>query len=320
MLFAAVLGGAAGALTLRAGASLLRASALPSSRVTMSTVSTALEIEQFGCLTDNYGFLLHDSTTGETAAIDTPEVGPIVEACERRGWTLTHILNTHHHHDHAGGNAELKRRFGCTILGPAAETAKIPTIDTPVQGGDRFTFGAHQIDVLDVGGHTLGHVAYHAADAGVAFVGDSLFALGCGRLFEGTPAQAWASLQRLAALPPDTKVYCAHEYTEANLRFALTVDPGNPALQSRAIEIAELRAAGEPTCALCSGPIFIFPVEPLTRTPIPRDRVPTSIGLELATNPFLRPQSETMRRHLAVPEEESDEATFARIRKMKDNA
>ena len=249
MLFAAVLGGAAGVLTIRAGTSLLRASSTPSSRVAMSTVSTALEVEQFGCLSDNYGFLLHDATTGSTAAIDTPEVGPIVEACERRGWTLTHILNTHHHHDHAGGNAELKRRFGCTILGPAAERAKIPTIDTPVQGGDRFAFGAHQIDVLDVGGHTLGHVAYHAADAGVAFVGDSLFALGCGRLFEGTPAQAWASLQRLAALPPDTKVYCAHEYTEANLRFALTVDPDNPALQSRAVEIAELRAAGKPTCA-----------------------------------------------------------------------
>jgi hydroxyacylglutathione hydrolase len=216
-----------------------------------------------------------------------------MQACEQRGWTLTHILNTHHHADHAGGNMEIKEKTGCTILGPE-EIAKISTIDTPLRGGDSFTFAGHEVQVLDVGGHTLGHIAYYIPSAEAAFVGDSLFALGCGRLFEGTPAQAWASLQRLAALPAETAVYCAHEYTEANLRFAMTIEPTNPALQERANEIAELRGAGKPT-------------------------VPTSIGYELETNPFLRPRSPSLRAHLGVPEDEEDVATFARVRKMKDN-
>lgn len=259
----------------------------------LSTAPQPLQVAQFPCLSDNYGFLFHDTASGMTACVDTPEVEPIVAACEQRGWTLTHILNTHHHHDHAGGNAELKARFGCTVLGPANELSKIPTIDTPLRGGDRFSFGEHSIDVLDVGGHTLGHIAYHVPAAGVAFVGDSLFALGCGRLFEGTPQQAWASLERLMALPPDTTVYCAHEYTAANLKFALTIEPGNEALQARATEIAELRARGEPT-------------------------VPTTIAYELATNPFLRPTSPALRTHLGVPAEESAASTFARVRRMKD--
>jgi len=243
----------------------------------------------------NYGYLLHDHASGATAAIDTPEVGPIVAACERRGWTLTHIFNTHHHWDHAGGNEELKRRFGCEIIGPAREVVKIPSIDRPVCGGDSFTFGGEQVDVLDVGGHTLGHIAYHIPSASAAFVGDALFALGCGRLFEGTAEQAWASLQRLAALPPHTAVYCAHEYTEANLRFALSVEPQNDALQARAREIGRLRAAGQPT-------------------------VPSTIGVELDTNPFLRPSSSALRAHVGVPADETEEQTFARLRRMKDSA
>ena len=261
-----------------------------------ATTVSPLQIEQFPALSDNYGYLVHNPVMGLTAAIDTPEVSPIVEACAKRGWSLTHIFNTHHHADHAGGNAELKALFpGCTVIGPAGEQAKIPTIDTPVSGGEAFDFGGLEVKVLDVGGHTLGHIAYYVPVAGVAFVGDSLFALGCGRIFEGTPSQAWASLQRLAALPPETLVFCAHEYTEANLRFALTVEPQNEALQERAKEIAALRAEGKPT-------------------------VPTTIGLELATNPFLRPSSALLRSHLKVPDDESDEATFARVRKMKDNA
>lgn len=187
---------------------------------------------------------------------------------------------------------EIKQKTGCTILGPE-EISKISTIDRSLRGGDTFTFGDHEVHVIDVGGHTLGHIAYYIPSAEAAFVGDSLFALGCGRLFEGTPAQAWASLQRLAALPEETAVYCAHEYTEANLRFALTIEPTNPALQKRADEIAELRSAGKPT-------------------------VPTSIGYELQTNPFLRPSSPTLRAHLQVPDDEEDVATFARVRKMKD--
>uniref|UniRef100_A0A7S3BU34 hydroxyacylglutathione hydrolase n=1 Tax=Haptolina ericina TaxID=156174 RepID=A0A7S3BU34_9EUKA len=239
--------------------------------------------------------MLHAPSAGLTACIDTPEVGPIVAACERRGWKLTHILNTHHHYDHAGGNDELKRRFGCKVIGPAAEKDKIPSIDEPVSGGDAFAFGGHEVRVIDVGGHTLGQVAYHLPDANAAFVGDALFALGCGRLFEGTPSQAWASLQRLAALPPETAVFCAHEYTEANLRFALTIEPGNLALQRRAEVIRDLRSQDKPT-------------------------VPTTIGLELETNPFLRPSSSLLRSHLGVPKDETEEVTFARVRRMKDNA
>mmetsp|Transcript_45828 Transcript_45828/g.97777 ORF Transcript_45828/g.97777 Transcript_45828/m.97777 type:complete len:296 (-) Transcript_45828:436-1323(-) len=253
------------------------------------------ELEQFKCLSDNYGFIIHEPRSGLTACVDTPEVAPIVAACERRGWALTHIFNTHHHHDHTGGNAELKARFSCKVLGPAAETSKIPTIDQPLSGGDTFDFAGRQIQVIDVGGHTLGHIAYHVPDASAVFVGDSLFALGCGRLFEGSASQAWASLQRLAALPPETAVFCAHEYTETNLRFALAVDPENPALQQRASFIKALRAQGKPT-------------------------VPSTIGLELETNPFLRPSSPTLRNHLGVPDSESEEQTFARVRKMKDNA
>jgi len=259
----------------------------------MLTVAARVDIEQFPCLSDNYGYLIHDIESGDTAAIDTPEVGPIRDACEKRGWALTHILNTHHHHDHAGGNAELKELTGCTIIGPADEAAKIPTLDKQVKGGDYFTLGSTEIEVIDVGGHTLGHIAYHVPSAEAAFVGDSIFALGCGRLFEGTAAQAWASLQRLMALPPSTAVYCAHEYTEANLKFALSVDPDNEALQARAKEIATLRAAGKPT-------------------------VPTTMAYELETNPFIRPRSATMRKHVGVPDDESDEQVFARIRKMKD--
>lgn len=252
------------------------------------------EVEQFRCLDDNYGYLLHCTVTGATAAIDTPEVGPILQACERKGWKLTHILNTHWHDDHAGGNDELKRTTGCTVIGPEKEVTKIPSIDQPVGGGAKVTLGELELDVLDVGGHTLGHIAFHIPSAGVAFVGDSLFALGCGRLFEGTPAQAWASLQRLAALPRSTTVYCAHEYTEANLCFALTVEPSNEALHARGKEIAALRAEGLPT-------------------------VPTSIGLELETNPFLRPDSAGLRQTIGVDAAESDERTFAKVRSLKDN-
>lgn len=263
--------------------------AASASRSLTASIST-LEVEQFGCLTDNYGYLLHDSATGCTAAIDTPEVGPIGAACARRGWNLTHIFNTHHHADHAGGNVELKQLYGgCEIIGPAAEAHKIPSIERPVSGGDCFRFGEHEVHVIDVGGHTLGHVAYHVPSLQAAFVGDALFALGCGRLFEGTPEQAWASLQRLAALPPETAVYCAHEYTASNLRFALSVEPQNEALQARAREIAELR----PT-------------------------VPSTIGYELATNPFLRPASPALRAHVGVPDHETEEQTFARLRRMKD--
>lgn len=232
-----------------------------------------LIVHQFPCLSDNYGYLLHDPETGATAAIDTPEVTPILNALEEKGWTLTHILNTHHHFDHAGGNLELKEKTGCTIIGPKGEAQRIPGIDIALGDGDTCPFGSREAKVLEVGGHTLGHIAYYFPQDGIAFVGDALFALGCGRIFEGTAEQMWTSLQKLMGLPDETVVYCAHEYTQANARFAATIEPANKALQERIREIDAKRAEGKPT-------------------------VPTTIGLEKATNPFLRPMSEDVQKTL----------------------
>ena len=231
----------------------------------------SLQIHMFPCLSDNYGYLVHDPATGVTASIDTPEAAAIDAALAARGWKLTHILNTHHHFDHAGGNAELKAKWGCTVVGAANDSERIPGIDVRVADGDRLQLGTSTATVLEVPGHTTGHIAYYFAADGVVFVGDTLFALGCGRLFEGTPAQMWESLQKLMALPDDTVVYCAHEYTQSNAAFALAVEPGNAALAARAEDVARLRAAGKPT-------------------------VPSTIGVEKATNPFLRPHSAELQR------------------------
>lgn len=253
----------------------------------------SLQIHQFPCLSDNYGYLVHEPKAGATAAIDTPDAGAIEKALAEKGWTLTHILNTHHHYDHAGGNEELKAKTGCTIIGPKGEAAKIPGLDRAVGDGDMVELGEARARVFDVPGHTAGHIAYYFEDDGVAFVGDTLFALGCGRLFEGTPEQMWASLSKLMALPDDTAVYCAHEYTQANARFALTVDPENEALAARAKEIDAKRARGEWT-------------------------VPTTIGLEKATNPFLR-AADAKLRHAIGLDGASDVDVFAETRRRKDN-
>jgi len=234
-----------------------------------------LEYHQFPCLSDNYGFLIHDPGMHVTASIDTPDAAAIEHALTEKGWRLTHILNTHHHQDHAGGNLALKHRYGCTIVGPKADADRIPGIDVQVADGDAVAFGSVRARVFDVPGHTRGHIAYYFESEGVAFVGDTLFALGCGRLFEGTPEQMWKSLSKLKALPDDTLVYCAHEYTQSNARFALTVEPDNAALVRRAREIDAARANGEPT-------------------------VPTTMGLEKATNPFLRPDSADLQRTLGL--------------------
>lgn len=251
-----------------------------------------LEIHQFPCLSDNYGFLVHDRDAGVTACIDTPEVGPILAALEQRGWRLTHILNTHWHPDHAGGNEQLRARTGCEVIGPAGERERIPALGRAVRDGDVFDLGGHEVRVLEVPGHTAGHVAYWLPADRVAFVGDTLFALGCGRLFEGTPEQMWASLRKLMALPPETVVYCAHEYTQANARFALTVDPENEALRERARAIDEARAAG-------------------------RFTVPTTIAEELRTNPFLRAADPALQRALGL-EGASPVEVFAEARRRKD--
>ena len=252
-----------------------------------------LQIHQFPCLSDNYSWLVHEPEANVTAVVDTPEVPAVLRALDETGWRLTHILNTHWHPDHAGGNEELKAKTGCQIIGPRAEAARIPGIERQVGDGDEVKFGNATAKVFDVPGHTAGHIAYWFAQDKVAFVGDTLFALGCGRLFEGTAQQMWISLQKLMALPPETRVYCAHEYTQSNARFALSVDPDNAALAARAKEIDAMRARGIPT-------------------------VPSSIGLELATNPFLRPMSESLQRSLGMAGADPV-AVFAETRRRKDN-
>ena len=252
-----------------------------------------LEIEQFPCRSDNFGVLLHDPASGGTVSIDAPEAGPILAVLERRGWSLTHIMCTHHHHDHVEGNAVLVARFGAELVGPAAEADRIPALDRTVRGGDRLTLLGTDVEVIDVPGHTSGQVAYHWAGEGIVFTADCLFSLGCGRVFEGTMEEMHASLERLKALPADTQVYCGHEYTASNARFALQVDPGNEALQRRAAEVEALRARGEAT-------------------------LPVRLGDELGTNPFLRAHDPAIREALGLGPEESDAAVFATLRRRKD--
>lgn len=252
-----------------------------------------LEIHQFICHSDNYGVLLHDDKSGATAALDAPDAAEITRQLEGRGWRLTHILTTHRHGDHVEGNAELKQRFGCTITGPRGEAAEIPGLDVAVAGGSRFVWAGREIQVFDCPGHTRGHIAYHIPSEAALFAGDTLFSLGCGRVFEGTMAEMYRSVNQFAALPPETRLYCGHEYTQSNARFALSVEPGNAALQARAAEVDRLRAAGQMTC-------------------------PSTIGAELAANPFLRPQSAGIRRALGL-ESASDAEVFGELRRRKDS-
>jgi hydroxyacylglutathione hydrolase len=249
----------------------------------------ALTVHQFPCLSDNYGFLARDEATGLAACIDTPEAGAILREVEKLGWKLALILNTHWHPDHAGGNADVVAATGAMIVGPA-EVTRISKLDREVRGGDVVELGETRFTVLETGGHTLGHITYFDPADHIAFVGDTLFALGCGRLFEGTAEQMWTSLQRLAALPDDTTVYCAHEYTASNARFALSVDD-DPALKRRAEAVFAARERGQPT-------------------------VPTTIGLEKATNPFLRAPKLAGR---VGAEGKPDYEAFGAVRSAKDS-
>ncbi len=253
-----------------------------------------LQVEQFMCRSDNFGILIRDEASGEVGLIDAPEENPILEAIERTGWRPSVLFVTHHHADHVEANLSLKSRFGLKIIGPTAEASKIPGIDETVEEGSKLEFGGKAVRVIETPGHTAGHISYYFEDSGIAFTADTLFALGCGRLFEGDAATMHASLSKLAALPDATIVYCGHEYTLSNARFALTVDPRNAALQERAQTIEALRSDGRPT-------------------------LPTTIGLEKETNPFLRPHDPAIRTHLGM-ENASDAAVFAEIRKRKDNA
>ena len=255
-----------------------------------------IEVHQFACLSDNYGFLLHDAASGETACIDTPDAEAYLREAAAKGWRITQIWNTHWHPDHAGGNAAIKAACqeaggACVITGPA-EVERLGTApDRVIAHGDTVSLGAHSATVIDVGGHTNGHIAYHLPADGIAFVGDALFALGCGRMFEGTAPQFWASLSRLKALPPATTLYCAHEYTASNARFALHADPENDALRVYADDVTDKRARGEWT-------------------------VPTTLARELAANPFLRADEPALQARWGGGEAV---ATFAALRAAKDS-
>ncbi|PTX51730.1 hydroxyacylglutathione hydrolase [Gemmobacter caeni] len=251
-----------------------------------------LQLVTVPCLADNYAFLLHDSVTGQTALVDAPDAEPILTALRQHGWGLDDILLTHHHWDHIDGTAALVAATGARVTGAAADAHRLPPLDRAVSPGDRITICGETVEVIDVPGHTVGHVAFHFPDSKMAFTGDSLMALGCGRLFEGTPAQMWDSLTRLAALPTDTLICSGHEYTTSNGRFALSLEDVPPALILRMEGVERARAASQPT-------------------------VPSTLAEELATNPFLRARDPAMKAALGMTDAQ-DAAVFAEIRARKD--
>ena len=247
------------------------------------------EIVTIPCLKDNYAYLVRGENA--CAVVDPSEAAPVTAALAARGWQLTHILNTHHHGDHTDGNLALKERFGAAVVGPGKDAARIPGIDIGVEEKSGWSFAGEAVRVLEVPGHTRGAITF--VIAGCAFTGDTLFLMGCGRLFEGDPATMWASLSKLMALPGDTKIFCGHEYTHNNGRFALTLEPGNAALQTRMQAVDAARAGNQPT-------------------------VPATMVLEKQTNPFLRPDSAAIRKTLNM-DNSDDVAVFAEIRRRKDN-
>lgn len=251
-----------------------------------------LEILTLPVLTDNYIYLIHDPVSQETAVIDPALAQPVLATLAEKNWRLTYILNTHHHSDHVGGNSQLKQLTGCKVIGAQADWDRIPGIDQGVVEGDVVSIGKHKANVIDTPGHTRAHIVYHFAEDKLLFCGDTLFVMGCGRLFEGTAEQLWQSLQKLKALPEATNVYCTHEYTQTNGRFALTVEPENHRLQERMLEVNKLRSSNQPT-------------------------VPTTIADELATNPFFREDSIPLRKSVGMPSGKPSEV-FAKIRRMKD--
>ena len=250
-------------------------------------------VDVFGARSDNFGYLVHDEASGRTAAIDAPEAAAIRRALERRGWTLSDIFITHHHIDHVEAVAELKAAFGARVVGPRAEADKIADLDELVGGGDSVSLGETVFDIYDAPGHTLGHIVYHDQAGKHLFSADALFSLGVGRMFEGTPGPMWEGVKALRALPDETLVYCGHEYTASNARFALSIDPGNLALQRRAAEVTGLRAAGMPT-------------------------IPFRLGEDKAANPFLRADAPELARHYGL-DGADPAAVFAAIRKGKDS-
>ncbi|WP_417523045.1 hydroxyacylglutathione hydrolase [Marinovum sp.] len=252
-----------------------------------------LELVTIPCLTDNYAYLVHDDQSGETAVFDVPEAGPILDALSSRGWTLSHVFLTHHHADHVQGTAELLAGAPAQVIGAKADAHRLPPLDVEVAEGDEVDFGGESVHVMEVPGHTIGHVAYHLPGSAILVTMDSLMHLGCGRLFEGTPAQMLDSLQKMAALPPETTVCSGHEYAQTNVRFALTIEPENSRLISRRDEIAAARAAGRAT-------------------------VPTTLALELDTNPFLRCHLPAVQSSVGLADGDPL-AVFTEVRKRRDS-
>ena len=252
-----------------------------------------LDVVQIPALSDNYIYLAHDADTGATAVVDPSEAAPVIAVLEEKGWSLSHILNTHHHMDHIGGNAELKAKYNATLVGPKADSHRISDMDVTLSEGDTYDFAGHVAQVFETPGHTSGHITLWFAEDKALFCGDTLFVLGCGRVFEGTMDQMWESLDKLRALPDDAVVYCAHEYTQANAKFALSVDGGNAALKERAARFDALRADGKPT-------------------------VPSLLGEERGTNPFLRADDPALAAAVGKAGASASEV-FAEVRRLKDN-
>lgn len=252
-----------------------------------------LEIQLVPVLSDNYVHLIHDGRSGATAAVDPAVAEPVLAALKRRGWRLTHVLCTHHHNDHIGGVPQVKAATGCTVIGAAADAHRIPGLDVKVKEGDTVSLGEHKGRIFEVPGHTSGHIAYWFEDSRALFCGDTVFSLGCGRLFEGTPAQMWASLGKIRALPDDTRVYCGHEYTSENAGFALTLEPDNPAVRKRTEEARALDAAGKPT-------------------------IPSLLADEKAANPFFRADLPALAKAVGMAGRDAV-TVFAEIRRRRND-
>jgi len=251
-----------------------------------------IEIHQVPVLRDNFVYLVREPKSKSVGIVDPAVAAPVLDEAKRLGWNVTHILNTHHHNDHTGGNLEIKKRTGCTIVGPQHDRDRIPGIDVEVKDSETYKLGNEEAQILFVPGHTRGHIAYWFKASNALFCGDTLFSIGCGRLFEGTPEQMWKSLSKLRTLPPQTRVYCAHEYTEENIRFAVTVDPNNEALRKREEQVTKLRSQMLPT-------------------------VPSTLGMELAANPFLRADQPSLQEAMGMLGADPIEV-FAEVRLRKD--
>ncbi|BBN19287.1 hydroxyacylglutathione hydrolase [Marchantia polymorpha subsp. ruderalis] len=255
-------------------------------------MDSSLQIDLVPCLNDNYAYLLHDMSSGVTGIVDPGEVGPVVRALEAKGYTLDFIFNTHHHADHTGGNLGLKKKYDAKVVGPKVDKARIPGIDIPLSD-ETWKFGNHEFRAIFTPGHTLGHVCYYFPESKAVFTGDTLFSVGCGRVFEGTMDQMWSSLSTLSLLPEDTRAFVGHEYTASNIRFAVTVEPHNEDLLSQRQLVEQLRQKGQPT-------------------------IPTTIGQENSFNPFLRPFVESVRQSLNKSASENNVEVFTALRLAKD--